>query len=118
MIDPASKYFHCTDRERAIFEAGIKLGAVFHQYTGVPINESNREDIVRAIEKSVKLQPFVKSISVRVNIDGHDNTSFRYTSLSGEMLDIRLTIQYNDQEVRARMQYMEDLNYPLMYLEE
>ena len=28
MNDPASKYFKCTDRERAIFEAGIKLGAI------------------------------------------------------------------------------------------
>ena len=39
-------------------------------------------------------------------------------SLSGDMLDVRLTIKYRDQEVNARMQYMQDLNYPLMYLEE
>ena len=39
-------------------------------------------------------------------------------SLSGDMLDVRLTIKYRDQEVHARMQYMQDLNYPLMYLEE
>jgi len=118
MIDPARKYFHCTDRERAIFESGIKLGAIFHQYTGVPINESNREDIEKTIEKSVMLQPFVKSVSVSINIDGHGNTSFRYMSLSGDMLDVRLTIKYKDQEVNARMQYMQDLDYPLMYLEE
>ncbi len=118
MRDPSSRYFHCTDRERAIFESGIKLGAIFHQFTGVPINESNKEDIENTIKNSIKLQPFVKSISVKINIEGHGNTSFQYVSLSGDMLDVRLTIKYNDQEVNARMQYMQDLDYPLMYLEE
>ncbi len=117
MLDPARKYFHCTDRERSIFEAGIKLGGIFHQYTGVPVNEDNKEDISRAIEKSVSVQPFVKQISVNINIGGK-GTSFQYTSLSGEMMDVRLTIEYNGQLVRARMHYVQDLNYPLMYLEE
>jgi len=118
MEDPSKKYFHSTDRERAIFEAGIKLGAIFHQFTGVPVNESNRTDLENIIKNSIKLQPFVKSISVKINIEGHGSTSFRYLSLSGDMLDVTLTIKYNDQEVNARMQYMQDLNYPLMYLEE
>nr|WP_277770666.1 dihydroneopterin aldolase family protein [Thermoplasma acidophilum] len=30
MKDPASHYFKCTPRERAVFEAGIKLGTVYH----------------------------------------------------------------------------------------
>ncbi|MCI2413518.1 MAG: dihydroneopterin aldolase, partial [Cuniculiplasma sp.] len=34
MVDEAASYFHCTDRERAIFEAGIKLGSIYHQYVG------------------------------------------------------------------------------------
>lgn len=118
MNDPSRKYFNCTDRERAIFESGIKLGAIFHQFIGVPVNDSNRKDMENAIEKSIKLQPFVENISVKINIEGQRNTSFQYVSLSGDMLDVRLAIRYNDQEVKARMQYMQDLNYPLMYLEE
>ncbi|WP_337860617.1 dihydroneopterin aldolase family protein [Ferroplasma sp.] len=118
MIDPSKKYFHCTDRERAIFEAGIKLGAIFHQYTGMPINESNKEDIEKTIEKSVKLQPFVNNIRVKISMKGQNGTSFNYNSLSGEMLDVELAVSYNGQEVKARMQYLQALNYPLMYLEE
>jgi hypothetical protein len=117
MLDPARKYFQCTDRERAIFEAGIKLGGIFHQYTGVPVNKSNIYDISKAIEKSVSVQPFVKHVSVEINI-GTQSTSFQYISLSGEMMDVRLTVEYNGQVVKARMHYVHDLNYPLMYLEE
>ena len=35
-----------------------------------------------------------------------------------KLRDGRVTIKYRDQEVNARMQYMQDQNYPLMYLEE
>ena len=115
-MDPAAKYFHCTDRERAIFEAGIKLGAIFHQYTGIPVNKDNVNIIKNAIEESTGIQPFVKNINVDINID--DNTSFNYLSLNSKMLDVKLTIKYNDQEIKARMRFINELNYPLMYLEE
>ena len=115
-MDPAAKYFHCTDRERAIFEAGIKLGAIFHQYTGIPVNKDNVNTIKNAIEESTKIQPFVEHINVNINID--DTTSFNYLTLNCKMLDVRLRIKYNDQEINARMRYINELNYPLMYLEE
>jgi hypothetical protein len=34
-MDVADSYFSCTDSERAAFEAGIKLGTVYHQFVGV-----------------------------------------------------------------------------------
>jgi Uncharacterized protein conserved in archaea len=34
------------------------------------------------------------------------------------MLDVYLTIKYNQEEVRARMRYIKELDYPLMSLEE
>src|SRR2546428_802472 len=34
--DPTRKYFAGTDRDRAAFEAGIKLGSIVHQYVGTP----------------------------------------------------------------------------------
>ncbi len=115
-MDPAAKYFHCTDRERAIFEAGIKLGAIFHQYTGIPVNKDNVNTIKDAIEESTGIQPFVENINVDINID--DNTLFNYLTLNCKMLDVKLTIKYNNQEIKARMRYINELNYPLMYLEE
>lgn len=115
-MDPANKYFHCTDRERAIFEAGIKLGAIFHQYTGIPVNKDNVNTVKKAIEDSTRIQPFVENIDVNINID--NNSSFNYLSLNCKMLDVKLTIKYKNQEVKARMMYIEELNYPLMYLEE
>ncbi len=115
-MDPATKYFHCTDRERAIFEAGIKLGAIFHQYTGIPVNKDNVNTVKKAIEDSTRIQPFVENIDVNINID--NISSFNYISLNCKMLDVKLTIKYNGQEVNARMRYINELNYPLMYLEE
>ncbi len=119
MDDPADKYFKCTDRERAIFEAGIKLGAIYHQYTGIPVNQSNLDSVRETIEKSTIIQPFVRDIHVTISQKNKfDENSFKYTSLKGEMLDINLIIQYRDQQIKARMKFVEDLKYPLMYLEE
>ncbi|MEE9268050.1 MAG: dihydroneopterin aldolase family protein, partial [Thermoplasmata archaeon] len=41
MEDPTADYFECTDAERAAFEAGIKLGSIFHQYVGAPVSPEN-----------------------------------------------------------------------------
>ncbi|KQB34593.1 MULTISPECIES: dihydroneopterin aldolase family protein [Acidiplasma] len=118
MNDPASKYFKCTDRERAIFEAGIKLGAIYHQYTGIPVNESNIEYIQKAIESATMLQPFVENVKVKINLNAENDTKFNYKSLNGTMLEVDLTVNYNGSTARAKMKYLRDLNYPLMYLEE
>ncbi|MHB1439114.1 MAG: dihydroneopterin aldolase family protein [Cuniculiplasma sp.] len=120
MVDEAASYFHCTDKERAIFEAGIKLGSIYHQYVGVPMNLSNISAIETAITQSVRVQPFVIDAKVSINramvkkSTGH----YKYVTLKGEMLDVSITIKYNEEEVRAKMRYIESLDYPLMYLEE
>ncbi|HEU12762.1 MAG TPA: dihydroneopterin aldolase, partial [Euryarchaeota archaeon] len=62
MEDPAKKYFNCNDRERAVFEAGIKLGTIYHQFVGTPISKDNVEPLERSIEESIKVQPFVKDV--------------------------------------------------------
>ncbi len=118
MDDPSFKYFKCTDRERAIFEAGIKLGAIFHQYTGIPVNDKNSSEVAKAIESAVKIQPFVESINISINYKKDSSSAFNYLSLSGDMIDARITVNYNGIMVRARMKYIEELKYPLMYLEE
>ena len=34
----AASKFSCTERERAVFEAGIKMATVYHQFVGTPVN--------------------------------------------------------------------------------
>ncbi|MEM0330334.1 MAG: dihydroneopterin aldolase family protein, partial [Archaeoglobaceae archaeon] len=51
----------------ASFEAGIKLGALFHQFIGAPVSEKNAEILERAMESCLKLQPYV--IEAKVSID-------------------------------------------------
>ena len=49
-------------RERASFETGIKLGALYHILCGIPI--SSDEKIIKSIEKGIEAaiscQPYVK----------------------------------------------------------
>ncbi|TFG90818.1 MAG: hypothetical protein E4H16_01040, partial [Candidatus Atribacteria bacterium] len=55
-----------TNREQAIFEAGIKLGALYHQWIGTPISQNSAASVESAIEQAVILQPFVEEITVRL----------------------------------------------------
>lgn len=120
MKDPASSYFTCTDRERAIFEAGIKLGTIYHQYVGVPINLSNLTSLENAIRESVKVQPFVEEAEVSIDkeIVKKRQGVYKYITLSGEMLDVRLKIKYHEEQVTAKLEYIEEMDYPLMHLED
>lgn len=118
MHDPAESYFKCTNRERAIFEAGIKLGTIYHQYVGVPINLSNLESLENAIKDSVMVQPFVESASVKIDPEMVKKRQgvYKYITLSGEMLSVSVIIKYKDESVEARLNYIEEMDYPLMYL--
>jgi len=114
----AADMFACSVRERAMFEAGIKMGTIYHQFVGVPVDLSSVEILERSIEQGVLVQPYVDSVTVRI-----DRSHFRektdeygYMSLTGNMLDVKLTIKIDDVSVTAEMRYMKDLNYPLMYI--
>ncbi|MGI0149977.1 MAG: dihydroneopterin aldolase family protein, partial [Thermoplasmata archaeon] len=48
--DPTRSYFAGTDRDRAAFEAGIKLGSIVHQFVGAPLTRGNAGALERAIE--------------------------------------------------------------------
>jgi len=51
--------------EEAAFEAGIKLGALFHQFIGVPVAERNVEILEKAMKSCVLLQPYVVDAEVK-----------------------------------------------------
>ena len=116
MVDPATSYFSCSDKERAIFEAGVKLGSIYHQYIGIPINDSNVEFLERAIEKAVSAQPFVTKVNV--NIDrrkvGRSRPAYKYKTLLGDMMDVKINIKYGKALVEGRMAWVSSMKYPLM----
>src|SRR6266550_3033590 len=65
--DPTRTYFAGTDRDRAAFEAGIKLGSILHQYVGTPLTSASAGSLERAIEAATRVQPLVERVRVRID---------------------------------------------------
>jgi len=108
-----------SDRERALFEVGIKLGALYHQYVGMPINPDMLDELERVIEKSVSLQPYVKNVRVSIDRGAVQKrlNEFGYCELEGKMLDVRVEVQYRSARVVGRIKYDEERDYPMMFVE-
>ena len=116
-MDVNEKYFsNITKRERAIFEGGISMGALFHQFVGTPVSQKTKANLEKSIEESFKLQPAIEKVEVEINLN--DNTEFDYISLSGDMLDVKIHTKVDDIKAIIRIEFIEELNYPLMYVEE
>jgi dihydroneopterin aldolase len=114
------KYFqNITPRERAIFEGAITMGALFHQYIGTPVSIKTAKSLERAIEKSMELQPCIKKVKVKIDRTMLDEAlnEYQYLSLTGNMLDMKVTSEYGKVRIIVRMRYVEELHYPLMYVE-
>jgi dihydroneopterin aldolase len=110
-----------TDRDNALFEAGIKLGALYHQFTGSPVNLDTVSCLERAIQESISVQPYVKEISVKIDRDmlkSKLSSEFGYSELQGPMLKVRIIVKYGYVKVIVGMEYNPELNYPLMKIEE
>jgi hypothetical protein len=105
-----------SDREQACFEAGIKLGALYHQWVGTPISRESAASVETAIERAVILQPFVEEITVHLNRDLMTENVFGYSELSGLMFDVGITTRVGFAYCRAQL--CPDANYPLMIIEE
>ena len=116
--DKAEKYFQCTNRERAAFEAGIKLGYIYHQFVGTPVSKTNASALESAIEDGVLIQPFVEDVTVKIQREKLKNKydEYDYDSLTGNMLNVRLKIKYRNSVADAKLKFLKDLNYPLMYI--
>jgi len=118
--DIAKKYFRCTNSERAAFEAGIKLGTIYHQFVGTPLSLENVESLEKAMEASLKVQPFVKSAKVKIDRKGITKKGgfYKYLTLEGKMLNVDLEVQYEDKIAICKLEYIEEMDYPLMYIKE
>jgi dihydroneopterin aldolase len=104
-------------REALLFEAGVKLGGVFHQYLGMPVSPRTAGPLARAIEDAVGLQPFVRSVRVRLQPArggpvGRGRFAYRY--LTAEMLDVTVELADGPVAVEARLKHRPDLRFPLM----
>ncbi len=110
-----------SDRDKALFEAGIKLGALYHQFIGTPVSTETAKELETAIEKSVSLQPWVRAVKVKIDREKvrkcENGNKFKYCELSGEMLDVEVVVRYEEVEVHARGKYDEEMDYPLMRVE-
>ncbi len=119
-VDRAKKYFKCSPSERAAFEAGIKMGTVYHQFVGTPLSLENVDALEKAIEASLKVQPFVVDAKVRIDRKRIKKKSgfYKYLTLTGDMLDVDLVVQYEDKLAICKLEYIEEMDYPLMYIKE
>jgi dihydroneopterin aldolase len=110
-----------TDRDNALFEAGIKLGALYHQFTGSPVNLNTASSLEQAIQESISVQPYVENISVKIDRDmlkSKLSNEFGYSELQGPMLKVKISVKYGSVKVKVGMEYDSELNYPLMKIEE
>lgn len=107
-----------TPRDKAVFEAGIKLGALYHQFVGAPISPKTIDSMEKAIAQSISVQPFVKSISVCIDrqMVEENLSSFGYTELKGPMLKVDAVIKYENYEVSVGMSLKDQ--YPLMLIKD
>jgi hypothetical protein len=120
MDENVRSYFNCTKRERAVFECGIKLGGLFHQYVGMPVNETNVEEVEKGIEAAVRIQPFVNTVTVQIDRKHLRKGDFTldYCPLDSRMLGAIVEIKYENVLVIGRLKYIEELDYPLIYVED
>ncbi len=122
--DPASKFFNnkVTDRERAIFEGGIGLASIYHQFIGTPV--SSDKDSIKALEEAIRksslTQPYKKEVKVKLNVvkDYKVKDAYSYRSLEGRHFDVSIVTEYGSSRVTSRMRHIPEIDYVLMYVEE
>jgi hypothetical protein len=100
-----------TDGEAACFEAGVKFGALYHQFAGTPVSPASASSLERAMERAIENQPHCAAVTVDILTDELD-TSHGYTELTGRYMEVEMRIEYEDVVVHTAME-MEN-GYPLM----
>ncbi len=119
-MDRARKYFKCSDSERAVFEAAIKLAMVFHQFVGVPVTRASARSLEKAIEEAIKIQPWVARARARIDRGALGKTGGRYgyKTLDARMIYVEVETAYGRARARCAMRFVSELDYPLMFIEE
>lgn len=113
-----SDRFNCSNGERAAFEAGIKLGSLFHQFIGTPVSMENISDIEKAMTSAMRTQPHVVEAEVRIDKTEmvRSLSGLEYCPLNDKMLRAEVLIDVRGIRCRAFLERDEDLNYTLMWI--
>lgn len=110
-----------SDRDRAIFEGAITLGAIYHQFVGTPI--VNRESILTALEKAIEstmsCQPYIEKVEIKIDRKKAKSGThpYDYGELSGKNTDIKVISRYGDARVHFGIRFIPKLDFPLAYIE-
>ncbi len=122
--NPNQIYFSkdLTNKERACFETGIKLGALYHILCGIPITSNNEtiKSIEKGIESAISCQPFVQSVKIELDrnkILGEKSSPFDYDEITGKIIRAEINITYENVDVVAKIDWIEEMQYPLMFIE-
>jgi hypothetical protein len=83
---------------------------------GTPVSADTADDLEKAMSESISLQPYVKSVRVRINRDMLKRNIFGYGELEGRMICADVNIEYHGEVVSARLEYDSKNDYPLMRL--
>ena len=120
MEDKARAYFEKTlsDRERAIFELGIALAFAYHQFLGMPFKARDRINIEKAIEAAILSQPFRVHARVELKVEKMGDDPYSYNEISPRNLMVEVKVKYGSCLVTGELKWVENLNYPLMYVKE
>jgi len=122
--DPAAKYFSgkTTPRDRAVFEAGIAIGMIVHQFTGIPVKRPEDIELIgKVIENAVKAQPFREDAKIEIrmgDLSSSPGNPYSYTTLKTRHIDARIVVRYNNVRVVARLRYIPELDFNLAYIED
>ena len=110
------------DRERALFELGIKLGALYHILCGIPVSSDQIviKNLEKGIEAAISCQPYVQSVKIILNRDrilGNKSTEFDYDEITGKIIQAEIIINYESIIITANVEWIEEMEYPLMFIE-
>ena len=107
-----------TDAQTACFEAGIKFGSLYHQFAGTPLSLDSADSLATAMAEAIENQPHCEAVTVAIRedelADALADGPADYTEFTGRFAEIEIAIDYEGNEVLARME-MDD-GYPLMKL--
>lgn len=102
-----------SDREKCVFECGIKLATAYHQFVGTPVSARSRRSLEKAIAQALENQPYVENAQVKIRM--RNTGKSRYVPLNGDMMDVAVVVRYGTARCAGRMKYIK--GYPLMFIE-
>ena len=74
----------------------------------------------KGFEASISCQPYVKDVKITIlkdKISGDKTDEFDYDEISAPLIDAEIILEYKNTRVKARVKWIEKLQYPLMFIE-